>query len=126
MFAFSGICDAVQLGIKPSGNTFLTGTNLQLRCKCYLYPLGNYTFTKDNVPVAVGGRISVSRNKLLINNATVQDTGKYSCKAALNETSSRTAPTPLDVTVVGKFVHVIVTIVRLDKLAIVPVVFIYL
>lgn len=114
-FAFSGICDTVQLSVKPSGNTFLTGTDLQLRCKCYLYPLGNYTFTKDNAPVVVGGRISVSRNKLFIYNATEGDSGKYSCKATLNETSSRSSQVPLSVTVVGKFVFMsIVTIVRLD------------
>lgn len=117
LFAFLGICDAVQLSIKPSGNTFLTGTNLQLRCKCYMNPLGNYTFTKDGVPVVVGGRISVSRNKLLIDNATVGDSGKYSCKAALNQTSSRSSPAPLSVTVVGKFfIMSIGTIVRLDRL----------
>lgn len=132
LFVFSGICDAVQLSIKPSGNTFLTKTNLQLRCKCYLYPLGNYTFTKDNVPVAVGGRISVSRNKLLIDNATEDDSGKYSCKAALNETSFRSSPAPLSVTVVGKCsVMSIVTIVRFNLLAGVlelqySIVFIYL
>ena len=68
-----------------------------------MYPLGNYTFSKDGVPVVVGGRISVSRNKLLIDNATEGDSGKYSCKAALNETSSRSSPAPLSVTVVGKF-----------------------
>lgn len=110
-----GFCDAVQLSIKPSGNTFLTGTNLQLRCKCYMYPLGNYTFTKDGVPVVLGGRISVNRNKLLIDNATEGDSGQYSCKAALNETSSQSSPAPLSVTVVGKFfIMSIVTIVRLD------------
>lgn len=83
-----------------------------------MYPLGNYTFTKDGGPVVVGGQISVSRNKLLIDNATEGDSGKYSCKAALNETSSRSSPAPLSVTVVGKFfIMSIGTIVRLDKLA---------
>ena len=81
-----------------------------------MYPLGNYTFTKDGVPVVVGGRISVSRNnKLLIDNATEGDSGKYSCKAALNETSSRSSSAPLSVTVVGKFfIMSIATLVRLD------------
>ena len=82
-----------------------------------MYPLGNYTFTKDGVPVTVGGQISVNRNKLLIDNATVGDSGKYSCKAALNETSSRSSPAPLSVTVVGKFfIMSIGTVVRLERL----------
>ena len=65
---------------------------------------------KDGAPVVVGGRISVNRNKLLIDNATVGDSGKYSCNAALNETSFRSSQAPLSVTVVGKsFIVFIVT-----------------
>ena len=65
--------------------------------------------------MVVDGRISVSRNKLFINNATEKDSGKYSCKAALNETSSQSPQAPLSVTVVGKFVIMsIVSIVTLD------------
>ena len=57
-------------------------------------------------------------NKLLIDNATVDDTGKYACKASLNETSFRSSPAPLSVTVVGKCVIMsVVTIVRVRLLA---------
>lgn len=69
-----------------------------------MYPLGNYTFTKDGVPVMEDGRVSVSRNKLLINNATAGDSGQYSCKATTNDTSAtRSSQAPLSVTVVGKY-----------------------
>ncbi|KAL9952198.1 hypothetical protein ACROYT_G039413 [Oculina patagonica] len=97
-----GICNSVQLSIKPSGTTFLTGTDLQLRCKCYVYPLGTYTWTKDSGPVTQDGRVTVSRNKLLINNATEGDSGKYECKATTKDgsTTKKSSSTPLSVTVV--------------------------
>ncbi|KAL9952195.1 hypothetical protein ACROYT_G039410 [Oculina patagonica] len=97
-----GICNSVQLSIQPPGNTFLTGTDLQLWCKCDIYPLGTYTWTKNGVPVAQDGRVTVSRNKLLINNATEGDSGKYECKATTKDGSTtKSSPTPLSITVVG-------------------------
>ncbi|KAL9952191.1 hypothetical protein ACROYT_G039406 [Oculina patagonica] len=83
-----GICNSVQLSIQPPGNTFLTGTDLQLLCKCHIYPLGTYTWTKNGVPVVQDGRVTVSQNKLLINNATEGDSGKYVCKATTKDEST--------------------------------------
>ncbi|KAJ7352984.1 hypothetical protein OS493_032923 [Desmophyllum pertusum] len=96
-----GICSSVQLSSKPSGTKFLTGTNLQLRCKCYIYPLGTYTWTKGGVPVVEDARVTVNRNKLLINNASEGDSGSYSCKATTKDSSiNKTPTTPLAFTVV--------------------------
>ena len=49
-------------------------------------------------------RVTISRNKLLINNATVGDSGSYSCSATTRDSSvTKTASSPLSVTVVGKY-----------------------
>ncbi|KAL9952193.1 hypothetical protein ACROYT_G039408 [Oculina patagonica] len=96
-----GICNSVQLSIQPPRNTFLTGTDLQLLCKCYIYPLGTYTWTKNSVPVVHDGRVTVSQNKLLINNATEGDSGKYECKATTKDGSTtKSSLTPVTVTVI--------------------------
>nr|XP_058957740.1 immunoglobulin superfamily member 10-like isoform X2 [Pocillopora verrucosa] len=96
-----GICSAIQLSIKPTGKIFLTKTDLQLRCKCYIYPLGTYVWTKDGKEVATDARVTISRKKLYINNATVGDSGEYSCSATtLDGSDTRRATSPLSVTVV--------------------------
>lgn len=100
---FSGICDSVQISIKPTGTTFLTGSDLVLRCKCYVYPAGRYTWTKDGKDLTYDGRISMGRNKLLINNATISDSGKYQCNVTTQDGSvEKSSSTPLSFTVVGK------------------------
>lgn len=104
LFFFAGICSAIQLSIKPTGKIFLTKTDLQLRCKCYIYPLGTYIWTKDGNEVATDARVTISRNKLFINNATVGDSGEYSCLASTQDGSDiRRATSPLSVTVVGEY-----------------------
>lgn len=102
LFFFAGICSAIQLSIKPTGKIFLTKTDLQLRCKCYIYPLGTYIWTKDGNEVATDARVTISRNKLFINNATVGDSGEYSCLATTQD-GSDTRRATLSVTVVGEY-----------------------
>ncbi|PFX20561.1 Inactive tyrosine-protein kinase 7 [Stylophora pistillata] len=96
-----GICSVIQATIKPSGKKFLTGTDLQLRCKCYIYPPGTYVWQKDGKEVVTNARVMISRNKLFINNATESDSGDYSCSATTQDGSvTKVAPSMLSVTVV--------------------------
>ena len=68
-----------------------------------MYPSGTYAFTKGGSPVALGGRISVDRNKLFINNATEADSGTYSCSATSKDSSViKTPTTDLSISVIGK------------------------
>ena len=101
---FLGVCAAVQLVTKPSGSTFLTGTNLQLRCRCFMYPAGTYAFMKDGSAVTRDSRITIDRHKLFINNATEMDSGTYSCSATSADSSvTQKSTEDMTISVVGKF-----------------------
>lgn len=102
LVSFLGTCSAVQLSIKPSGNTFLTGTNVNLRCKCYMNPSGTYSFTKDGVAVSTDSRVTLDRNKLFINNANEGDSGTYSCSATAKDGNVKNPTYDLSISVVGK------------------------
>ena len=112
LVSFLGTCSAVQLSIKPSGNTFLTGTNLNLRCKCYMNPSGAYTFTKDGVPVTIDSRVTLDRNKLFINNANEGDSGTYSCSARAKDGNTKSPTNDLSISVVGKLSSNFVSLVH--------------
>ena len=101
LVSFLGTCLAVQLSIKPSGDTFFTGTDLKLRCKCRMNPSGTYAFTKDGVPVTTDSRVTLNRNKLFINNAKGGDSGTYSCSATTRDGNTKSPTNDLSITVVG-------------------------
>ena len=103
IICFTGICDTAQIIVKSGSSLFLTGSDIQIRCKCYMNPSGTYTFSKDGATLNSGGHITVDRNKVLIKNATTEDSGSYTCTASSPSSSTKTPDSPLSISVIGMF-----------------------
>ena len=67
-------------------------------------PSGTYTFSKDSAPLNSGGHITVDRNKVLIKNATTEDSGSYTCAASSQDSAvTKTPDSSLSISVIGMF-----------------------
>ena len=67
-------------------------------------PSGTYTFSKDGATLNSGGHITVDRNKVLIKNATTEDSGSYACTASSHDSAvTKTPDSPLSISVIGMF-----------------------
>ena len=101
---FTGICSTAQIIVKSGSSLFLTGSDIQIRCKCYMNPSGTYTFSKDSATLKSGGHITVDRNKVLIKNATTEDSGSYTCTASSHDSvDTRQPDSALSISVIGMF-----------------------
>lgn len=104
VICFTGVCEKAQIIVKSGASLFLTGSDIQIRCKCYMNPSGTYTFSKDSAPLNSGGHITVDRNKVLIKNATTEDSGSYTCAASSHDSAvTKTPDSPLSISVIGMF-----------------------
>ena len=104
VICFTGACEKAQIIVKSGASLFLTGSDIQIRCKCYMNPSGTYTFSKDDATLNSGGHITVDRNKVLIKNATTEDSGSYACTASLHDSAvTKTPDSPLSISVIGMF-----------------------
>ena len=103
IICFTGICPTAQIIVKSGSSLFLTGSDIQIRCKCYMNPSGTYTFLKDGATLNSGGHITVDRNKVLIKNATTEDSGSYTCTASSPSSVTKTPDSPLSISVIGMF-----------------------
>lgn len=96
-----GVCNTAQIIVKSGASLFLTGSDIQIRCKCYMNPSGTYTFSKDSAPLNSGGHITVDRNKVFIKNATTEDSGSYTCTASSHDSAvTKTPDSPLSISVI--------------------------
>ena len=104
VICFTGVCEKAQIIVKSGASLFLTGSDIQIRCKCYMNPSGTYTFSKDGATLNSGGHITVDRNKVLIKNATTEDSGSYTCTASSHDSAvTKTPDSPLSISVIGMF-----------------------
>ncbi|XP_044011690.1 papilin isoform X3 [Aphidius gifuensis] len=93
----------VAVNVTSSGNEYPVGSEINIGCSVDGYPIPKVLWYKDGDIIRTDGRITISEsNRLVITNASYNDTGKYNCEAT-NEFSS--ASDTIDINVAGIYIH---------------------
>lgn len=92
----------VAVNVTSSENEYPVGSEINIGCSVDGYPIPKVLWYKNGDIIRTDGRVTISEsNKLVITNASYNDTGKYNCEAT-NEFSS--ASDTVDINVAGKLI----------------------
>ncbi|XP_017062546.1 papilin isoform X2 [Drosophila ficusphila] len=67
-----------------SKNSYTAGSTIVMNCAVQGYPEPNVTWTKDDVPIYNNQRVQITYqpHRLVVNDVTPEDSGKYTCSAS--------------------------------------------